>query len=124
MTDIKPSPYPAMSMSSSHSDDSQSDESEEEESSTRESNPDDSSTNTGSTGRPKESGLSSEEEIKMLSARETSNIRCWRVTVLTLIISVGAAVAGFSFIFLSEQQEAQYLAGVRLFHADRRDAHC
>ena len=109
MTD-KPSPYPARSMSS-HSDDSRS-ESEEEESSTRESNPDDSSTNTGSTGRPKESGLSSEDEIKMLSARETNNIRCWRITVLVLIISVGAAVAGAAYVFLSQQQEAQYLAGV------------
>lgn len=73
---------------------------------------DESSTNTGSTGRPKESGLSNEEEIKQLSARETRAIRCWRWVVLGLIIIVGAAVAAGAYHFLSEQQESQYLAGV------------
>ena len=72
----------------------------------------DSSTNTGSTGRPKESGLSNEEEIKQLSARETRTIRCWRWVVLGLIVLVGAAVATGAYHFLSSQEENQYLAGV------------
>ena len=73
---------------------------------------DESSTNTGSTGRPKESGLSNEQEIKQLSARETRTIRCWRWVVLGLILVVGAAVATGAYHFLSSQQESQYLSGV------------
>lgn len=92
---------------------------EDEASSSRDSHQDESSTNTGSTGRPREDGLSNEEEIKQLSARETKTIRCWRIIVLSLILAVGAAVAGGAHYFLSAQEQSQYLSGVS--HQDRRE---
>ncbi|GKY99151.1 hypothetical protein MPSEU_000870600 [Mayamaea pseudoterrestris] len=85
---------------------------------------DTSSTNTGSTGRPHESssGLSNEEEIKQLSARETKTIRLWRIIVLTLILVIGAAVAAGAYYFLSKQEETQYREGYNAFSSAVRDS--
>ncbi|GKY99150.1 hypothetical protein MPSEU_000870500 [Mayamaea pseudoterrestris] len=82
-----------------------------------------SSTNTGTSGHTTHAtGLSNEEEIKQLSARETSTIRCWRWVVLMLIVIVGAAVAAGAFHFLNSEQESQYMEGYNSFASTVKDS--
>ena len=72
----------------------------------------DTTSNTGSSGQPRASGLSDEEEIKQLSTRETKRIRCWRIVVLIFILLVGACVAAGAYFALSAQEMNRYLVGV------------
>jgi hypothetical protein len=54
------------------------------------------------------------EEIRLLAARETRTISCWRWVVLLLILIVGAFVAYGAYIFLSNQENYHYEQGVSI----------
>jgi cobalamin biosynthesis Mg chelatase CobN len=54
------------------------------------------------------------KEVQKLAQQETRNVRVWRLIVVAMILATGALVSTFTYRFLHDEEEGNYVDAVSI----------